>query len=193
MNEKQHEALEKIRDGAEEYVKLNVNYWREYSSFDDPKFWIVVLMVFVPLVILILYIDRKKIFLLGFYGLNYHVWFAYTNSIGIRVGVWEYPYEILPLLPSFALDASLVPVCYMFVYQWTLNRNKNFYLYSIILSAALAFLLKPIMVMHHFFRMFKGINYLHLFIFYVLFFVVSKIITNVFLKLERTNFASLRK
>ena len=193
MNEKQQESLDKIRDAAEHFVKLNIEYWKEYSSFDDGKFWVVVLMLVVPLVILFLFIDRRKMLLLGFYGLNYHIWFAYVNSAGIRMGLWEYPYEILPQLPSFALDASFVPICYILVYQWTLNRKKNFYLYSILLSAALAFMFKPILVMHHFFRMFKGINYLHLFIFYVLFFVVSKIITNVFIKLEKTNFGSMRK
>src|SRR5699024_6153519 len=73
--------------------------------------------------------DKSKALLLGFFGLNYHVWFSYTNSIGVGLGLWEYPYHVIPFLPSFSLDAALVPVCFMLLYQWTLNHNKNIYLY----------------------------------------------------------------
>ncbi|WP_078549247.1 CBO0543 family protein [Litchfieldia alkalitelluris] len=184
MNEKQEELLHKIRATAEELSRLHIDYWKEYSSFDDVKFWVVVFMLIVPLVILLFNIERKYALLLGFYGLNYHIWFAYTNSAGIRMGLWDYPYEILPVLPSFALDASFVPIAYMLLYQWVLKNNKNFYLYSTILSAFFAFILKPILVMHELFRMFKGINYFYLFFFYVLFFVISRGITNLFLKLQ---------
>ena len=141
-------------------------------------------MLVIPLVVLFLKIDRSNIFLIGFYGLNYHIWFAYTNSIGIRLGLWDYPYEILPVLPSFALDASFVPVSFMLLYQWTLNKNKNFYIYSTILSGLFAFIIKPLFVAHNLFRMFYGINYLYLFVFYIAFFVVSKLILNLFLKLH---------
>ena len=184
MNEKQEKMLQTIREANESISKMSVEYWKLYSGFDDWQFWVVISMLIVPLIVLILKIDRSKMLLLGFYGLNYHIWFAYTNSAGIKMGLWEYPYAILPVLPSFALDASLVPVSYMLMYQWTINQNKNFYLYSTILSAVLAFILKPILVSHHFFRMFEFVNYLHLFLFYVAFFVVSKLITNLFLKLQ---------
>lgn len=185
MSKGQQEILQKVRSASENLSQLNMEYWKEYSSINDLKFWIVVLMLVVPLVVLFLKLDRTKVFLLGFYGLNYHIWFAYTNSAGLRLGLWEYPYMVLPILPSFALDASFVPVSYMLVYQWTLNHNKNFYLYSTILSGFFAFILKPILVMHDLFRMFKGVNYFYLFVFYVAFFVVSKLITNLFIKLKK--------
>ena len=34
----------------------------------------------------------------------------------------------------------------MFVYQWTLNHKKNYYLYALLPSAFLAFIVKPIYV-----------------------------------------------
>lgn len=185
MSDQQLESLEEIRQASEKLTQISIDYWSTYSSFNDIKFWVVVCMLVIPLVVLYLKIDRSKMLLLGFYGLNYHVWFAYTNSIGINLGLWEYPYEVLPVLPSFALDASFVPVCFMLTYQWTLNNGKNFYLYSTILSAVFAFIIKPILVGHHLFRMFYGINYLSLFLFYILFFVVSKLITNLFIKLQK--------
>lgn len=184
MSEKQVELLDKVRVLNEELSKLNTEYWKEFSSFNDLKFWIVVLILVIPLLVLFWKIDRTKMLLLGFYGLNYHIWFAYTNSAAIRMGYCEYPYEVLPILPSFALDASLVPVCYMFVYQWTLNRNKSFYLYSFLMSAVFAFIMKPLLVAFDLFHMYKGWNYFYLFLFYVGLFIVSKVITNIFIRMQ---------
>lgn len=130
MSEKQEELLLKIRSTAEDLTQLQIDYWKEFSTFDDIKFWIVILMLVIPVIVLFLTIDRSKMLLLGFYGLNYHVWFAYTNSAGIRMGLWEYPYEVLPILPSFALDASFVSIAYMLIYQWTLKYRKNLFILS---------------------------------------------------------------
>jgi hypothetical protein len=101
------------------------------------------------------------------------------------MGLWEYPYNLVPMLPSFALDASLVPVLFILLYQWTLNHNKNKYLYPILLSAVLAFIFKPILVSLDLFRMFEWVNYIYLFIFYFAFFVVSKWIADIFIWLEK--------
>ncbi|MFZ3579153.1 CBO0543 family protein [Virgibacillus sp. DJP39] len=185
MNEKQLELLNKIRSMAEEVTQLQIEYWKSFSDFGIWQFWVVSLMLIVPLIVLFISIDKGKMLLLGFFGLNYHIWFAYVNSIGISLGLWEYPYQIAPFLPSFSLDASFVPVSFMLLYQWTLNHKKNIYLYSVLLSAIFAFVLKPIMVNFHFFHMFKGVNYVHLFLFYVAFFIVSKLITNLFIWLQQ--------
>jgi hypothetical protein len=129
MDERQQEMLNSIREKAGALSSRQIEYWKEYSSFNDWELWAVILILIVPLILLYFKIDQSKILLLGFYGLNFHIWFAYTNSIGIRLGLWEYPYELLPVLPSFALDASFVPVMYILLYQWTLNHQKNFYFY----------------------------------------------------------------
>lgn len=185
MNEKQSELLYQIRSMLEEVNQLQIEYWQSFSYFDTWQFWIVVIALILPIIILFFSIDKRKMLLLGFFGLNYHVWFAYVNKIGINMGLWEYPYELVPFLPSFALDASLVPVSFMLLYQWTLNRQKNIYLYSVLLSALFAFVLKPIMVNFHFFHMFKGVNYIYLFLSYIALFIVSKLITNLFLWLQK--------
>lgn len=185
MNEKQSKLFDKIRSMSEEVSQLQIEYWQSFSDFGTWQFWVLILMLFVPLIVLFLLIDKSKILLLGFFGLNYHLWFAYTDTIGIRLGLWGYPYQLIPPLPSFTLDASLIPVGFMLLYQWTLNRKKNIYLYSILLSAIFAFILKPIMVKLHLFQMYQGINYIHLFLFYIAFSIVSILITNLFRWLQQ--------
>lgn len=184
LEEAQRELLQLIRSSNEKIGQLSNEYWKEYSSFDTWQFWFVILMLVIPLIVLFWKIDRDKMLLLGFYGFSYHMLFAYTNSIGIRMALWEYPYEVLPILPSFALDASFVPVTFMLLYQWTLNKEKSFYLYGTIVSGIFAFIIKPILVNLDFFRMFKGVNYIGLFLFYITFFVVAKLITKLFVKFQ---------
>lgn len=184
MKESQLELLKKIRSVTDELSQLKIEYWQSFSSLGTWQFWVQVFMIVIPLIVLFIFMDKNRVMLLGFFGLNYHVWFSYVNSIGISFSLWEYPYHIIPPLPSFSLDAALVPVCFMLLYQWTLNHQKNIYLYSTLLSATFAFVLKPIMVKLHLFHMFKGVNYIYLFLFYMLFFIVSKLITNFFIWLQ---------
>ena len=182
MKEKQLEALNLIRSMTEGLSEFQMEYWKSYSNFGTWQLWLIIIMTIAPLIVLFFSIDKNRMLLLGFFGLNYHVWFHYVNAAGISLGLWEYPYQVVPFLPSFALDAALVPVCFMLLYQWTLKHDKNIYLYSLFLSAFLAFIFKPIMVNFHFFHMFKGVNYFHLFLFYMVFLIVSKLITNLFVR-----------
>ncbi|WP_240374050.1 CBO0543 family protein [Bacillus piscicola] len=184
MNSQQSELLDVIRAGAEKVSHYQLEYWQSFSNLTTWQYWLLVLMLVTPLIVLFIWIDKRKILLLGFFGLNYHVWFAYANKIGIGLGLWEYPYHLIPCLPSFSLDASLVPVCFMLLYQWTLHRKKNMYVYAVLLSAILAFIMKPLLVQLHLFHMFKGLNYVHLFLFYLAFFLVSKLITSLFVWLH---------
>lgn len=185
MQENQMSFLNEIRSKAEELAQIDMEYWQQFSSVGTWQFWVIVLTLLIPLIILFIFIERRKILLLGFYGLNFHVWIAYVDSIGLRLGFWEYPYKLTSVLPSFSIDAALIPVSFILVYQWTLNHKKNIYLYSLLLSAIYAFVLKPLMNYIHFFHMFKGINYLHLFFIYAAVSMISILITNFFLWLQR--------
>lgn len=185
MNENELDFLSKMRFMAEELSQFQIEYWQTFSGIGAWQFWVQLLMLIVPLIVLFIFIDKDKMLLLGFFGLNYHVWFSYVNSIGVDFGLWQYPYQLVPSLPSFSLDAALVPIIFMLLYQWTINHEKNIYLYSLLLSAILAFVLKPIMVKFDFFHMFHGINYIHLFLFYMVLFIISKFITNLFVWLQK--------
>lgn len=169
---------------TEEVTQFEKEYWTSFSNFDVWQFWVITLLLIVPLIVLFILIDKNKMLLLGFFGLNYHVWFSYATSIAVSLGLWEYPYQITPFLPGFSFSASLIPVCFMLLYQWTLNHKKNIYLYAVILSAIIAFVLEPIMVKLHLLHIFKGVNYVHLFLLFVALSIVSKLITNLFLWLQ---------
>ncbi|ERN53902.1 hypothetical protein M3689_14865 [Alkalihalophilus marmarensis] len=187
MDQEQRTLYENIQATKEQLSQVELEYWNLYSSFTTLEFWVIFLLFFVaPLVVLYFVIDRRRIFLLGFYGFNIHVWFGYIDTAGDRMGFWGYPFEMIPFLSgNISLEAALVPILFMLVYQWTLNHKKNFYVYSLLLSVLLSFIVKPLLTMHLFFELHNGTTYVHLFILYVIIFLFSKLITNVFIKMHR--------
>lgn len=179
------EFFKKFNDMQSKVTTMQEQYWYEYTNVTSWQFWVMLAMVVIPLIVLYFKVDRSKIFLILFYGLNVHVWFAYIDMYGTRKGFWEYPHSLTPFFPfSFSLDASLVPVSYLLVYQWTLNKEKNFYLYTFLLSAFFAFILKPILTSLYLFKL-NAINFFQLFLLYCTMFLIARVIVNIVIYLKK--------
>ncbi|RXI96269.1 hypothetical protein DS745_21275 [Anaerobacillus alkaliphilus] len=186
MKTERLEALREVTLLTEKLSTLQIEYWQEYSNINTWGFKAVLLMFIIPLVVLYFTIDRENILLLGFYGLNIHVWFSYINIASVKQGFIEYPYELIPFIPgNLSLDAALIPVLYMLVYQWTIKHRKNFYIYSFALTVILAFAFKPFLAIVNLIVLNEGTNYVHIFIAYCIIFLLSRIITVIFLKMQR--------
>jgi hypothetical protein len=166
--------------------KAVFEYWKEYSIPLSFEFWMMVALLVVPLVILFLKIDKSRLFLLGFYGFSFHTIFGYIDAYGRNIGLWAYPFPLIPPLPGIVLDASLVPITFMLVYQWTIKHKKNYYVFATLTSAVLAFIFKPLIVKLGLFKMYEGIHYIHLFGFFLIVVVAAKQLTNVFIWLEKS-------
>ena len=103
----------------------------------------------------------------------------------MRAGYVYYPYQVIPIMPvNFALDASLVPVTFMLVYQWCINNNKNVLLYGVLTSAFFSFVFKPLMAAFNLIKLGNGMNYFYLFLNYLLILFLAMILTKVFIYLK---------
>lgn len=194
MNKDQLELLDKIREGELQQTDRWLDYWQDHSSYHTWQFWFILAILVVPLIVLILFIDRRKIFQLGFYGYGIHIFFAMSDAFGVLKGLWMHPYKLFPFLPaSISLDSSLVPVSYMLVYQYVINRRKNYYIWMLLLSLIFAFLIKPLLVGIGLFRFGGKENFLMLLWGYLLVGLISKWITDIFLLLSKTRKFSLYK
>lgn len=183
---KEHlESYNKIKSMQEQLSKIQSDYWYDFSGFDTWQFWVILIFFFLaPLISLFFLLDQKERFSVGFFGFNIHVWFGYIDRIGSENGYWGYPYKLVPFIPgNISVDAALVPISYIFVYQWTKKKKKNFYIYATGLSLFFSFIFKPIIHSHQLFELHKGTNYFHLFLLYCLIFIFSKIVTNIYDKL----------
>jgi hypothetical protein len=184
-NNNRIDQFDKIVKMGKESQKALIDYWKDFSLYTSFEYWLMVAFLIVPLVYLFFKMDKNKIFLIGFYGYSIHMLFAYLDLFGKNRGWWNYPFPVFPPIPGLSIDSSLVPITFMLVYQWTLNRNKNYYIYSIITALILSFLFKPFLVGLGLFKMYGNINYVHLFIVYLFVLLTAKFITNVFLWMQR--------
>lgn len=187
MNEQQRSFFDRLVSIQEKYTKEAHEYWSMYSGLDTWQFWMIVLMLVFPLIILFIVIDRKRLFIIGFFGFAVHMLFSYADAIGIRFGLWSYPYQILPFLPSFSLDGSIIPIAIMLVFQWTLKHDKNFYLYATLLALVFGFGFKPLLTAIGLFQSYKWVNYFYIFLIYLLLYIGAYLLTRLFMKWQESD------
>jgi len=177
------ETLNRLQMDLTNYM---IAYWNQYSHFETWQFWFNVALLVLPLIAFVIFADRSRLFLVGFYGLNVHIWFAYGDLLGSRYAFWSYPYHIIPAFSaSFSLDASLVPVAFMLTYQWSGRRGWKYYISMLAMSAAFAFAFKPLISTVDLFQLHRGTTYAHLFLIYVAVNLMAKGLTELFLRGER--------
>lgn len=187
LNTKQSEDFQELVYLQEKLTHSAISYWKNYSHLGTWQFWVILLMLVGPLVILVFTINRKNIFHICFFGFSVHVLFAYTDIFGIRYGLWGYPYQVIPFLPSISIDAALIPITIMFVYQWTLLNKKNYYLYAFLTALFFGFIFKPLLSLHKLFIKFEWVNYIYIFAIYIILFLLAYFMTEAFLWLQKSN------
>ncbi|MFD0694819.1 CBO0543 family protein [Paenibacillus sp. GCM10027628] len=177
----QQSVYEDLSNKEAEVAKSWITYWQQFSNFSTWQFWFNLAFLLIPLIVLWFCMDRKKAFQIGFYGFNIHVLATYIDIYGERNHYWGFPFKIIPYLPtSVSLDASMAPVSFMLLYQWTINHKKNYYLASLALSAIFAFVIKPILSSINLFHLYNGMNYFYLFLLYYFASVIAKLVTDLF-------------
>ncbi|TLS51696.1 hypothetical protein FE782_14465 [Paenibacillus antri] len=149
----------------EQFAETAHSYWGHHSDPTSWQFWFVASSLLLPLIILFFAVDRRKIFELFFFGYSVHMLWTYTD---IALENWAYflhHHFIFPFLPmGFNVSASLIPVTFILLYQYCINRNKNFLLLSIALCAAFAFGFAPLEKAIGILELRKGMNYFHVFL-----------------------------
>ncbi len=134
------EYWEQIYEKHEELNSIISSYWNNYSHMGTWQFWVVIFLLLFPLFLLYFTVDRKRLFELFFFGYTAHMLWAYIDIMLESYGYFVHPYFLVPALPlALNMTASALPVGFLLVYQYCTNNQKNFYLYTLILSAVFAF------------------------------------------------------
>ncbi|WP_226670945.1 hypothetical protein [Metabacillus litoralis] len=159
------EYWKEINKKSEELNSLFSSYWESYSHMGTWQFWTVVSLLIAPLLLVYFLVDRKRIFELFFFGYTVHLLWTYIDIVLERLGFFIHTYFLTPLLP-FALNmtASALPVGFLLLYQYCTNHNKNFYLYTILLSAVFAFGFASVEAYVGLVKLNKGMNLFYVFL-----------------------------
>jgi len=154
-----------IYEKQEELNSLTTSYWKNFSSMGDWQFWVVAFLLVSPLILLYFTVDRKRIFELFFFGYTVHILWVYTDIALEENGYFVHTYFLTPLLPNaINVAASVLPVGFLLLYQYAINKKKNFYFYTLLLSAGFAFGFATIEKYMGFVDFRKGTNQFHLFL-----------------------------
>ena len=131
---------EEFYKNREELNSSLISYWKEFSFIDSWQFWFALGLLIIPLIILFFVVDRSRLFEILFFGFSVHMLWTYIETILGSTSLFVHQYFIIPLLPfALSLNSSVLPVGFILVYQYCLNHNKNFYLYTIIVSAIFSY------------------------------------------------------
>lgn len=134
------EYWKQITEKNDELTQLITSYWHQYSGFGNWQFWVVLALLLLPLVLLYFFIDRNRIFEIFFFGYTVHILWTDVEQVLANHGLFIHTYFLSPWFPqAFSMTASALPVGFLLVYQYCTNHNKNFYLYSVLLSVVFAF------------------------------------------------------
>lgn len=135
-----NEYWDEIYAKTEEFNELISSYWNAYSNIGTWQFWVTLLLFIIPLVFLFFKVDRERIFEVFFFGYTVHILWTYASMILERKNFMNHIFFLSPTLPySLNITVSILPVAFLLLYQYTTKHKKNFYVYSILLSAVFAF------------------------------------------------------
>ncbi|RPF53952.1 hypothetical protein [Aquisalibacillus elongatus] len=159
------EYWEKLYDIYSDLTQVRNHYWAEYSSFGDWQFWVVMALLVLPLIVLVFTVDRRRIFEVFFFGYTVHVLWTYISDILEYDLLFVHTYFVSPFFPSaINMTASLLAVGFLLLYQYCTNNGKNFYIWTLGLSALFAFGAASIEEMVGFANIGRGFNQFYIFL-----------------------------
>ncbi|WP_085523828.1 hypothetical protein [Tuberibacillus sp. Marseille-P3662] len=184
-----NEYWNQIYEKSDQLNSLISSYWNHYSNMETWQFWFIVSLLVVPLILLYFKVDRERIFELFFFGYTVNMLWTFTDIALEGSRYLVHLYFFLPMLPyALNLTASLIPVGFILLYQYCTNNKKNFYLFTLLLSAIFSFVFAPIEKYLGFIELRKGFNLIYLFLIDVGIAFISYWFTKIILKIKGGHF-----
>ncbi|MFA4886385.1 MAG: CBO0543 family protein [Desulfotomaculaceae bacterium] len=100
-------------------------------------------VLFIPWLVWWKYVDKKRLLEITLLGALVLIIASYLDAVISEFGLWSYNYEIIPVWPRLiSADFTVLPVTYMFIYQY-FQEWKKFLLAMVIASTLFAFVGEP--------------------------------------------------
>jgi len=149
------------------------------------QWWLLLALAIIPWLVWWMLVDRKRIFEILTYGLMIMTVSTLFDAIGVELDLWEYHYQLIPLLDVFIVyDVSVIPVTYMLIYQY-FNIWKSFLIANIVLSGIFAFVSEPILKWLNYYQLIEW-KYLYSFGIYIAIAIIIKCFINILKKVSRS-------
>lgn len=174
-------SYEDVKKARETLKDVSTSHWLHDDLFSW-KWWLLLVAAIVPWIIWLKVRDKDRTFEIFSYGLTWAMFACLFDVIGGEMILWGYPDKVLPMVPPlFPADVTVIPISYMFVYQYT-KTFKSYFVFSLIVSAIFAYVIEPLFIKG---GMFALHNWKHTFSF-IGFFILSQIVYLIIKKLTPT-------
>lgn len=136
---KEHVTFKEVEKAHRGFNELSQHHWVQ-DVFLTWRWWGLLALLIVPWMIWWKLVEPNRRQELLVYGFALSLMAITLDSIGISVGLWEYPYTLHHGLPPlFAINIGLLPVGFMLVYYYITNF-KQFLIGNIIAAIVFALL-----------------------------------------------------
>jgi len=136
---------DQIAEAEKLLVQMKIEHWRVEDLF-TPAWWLMLAVLIIPWLIWWKYVDRTRILQITLYGMLVLIVSAYMDAMGSELALWQYNKMLIPLWSRLiAVDFSVLPVTYMFLYQY-FRAWSTFAMASVGVAVSYAFLAEPMMI-----------------------------------------------
>lgn len=110
------------------------------------QWWILLAVLFIPWLLWWKWVDKTRLIEIALYGAITLVSASFLDAILSELCLWDYHFYVIPLWPRLiSADFSVIPVTYMFIYQY-FQEWKGFLFALLIISVIFAFAGEPLLV-----------------------------------------------
>mgnify|MGYP001097830593 CR=1 FL=1 len=185
MKIEQQHMVDKMREMTSKGDAFHTEYWSKFADFQDWHFWLNIVFLAGPLIVLLIWLDRQKIFQILFFGFAIHALMNYLDSVAVVKGLVIHPFPLTPVMNvNLSINTSFIPVTFMLTYQYCINRKKNVYIRGLFASFGTGILLGGFAQAIDYLQLFKWMNIGFIFLFDYLQFVIAVLLVKFFLSLR---------
>lgn len=164
--------IQKLIELKKQILEVRNDHW-----FNDVLFtfnwWFLLVLSIAPWVLWWRIVDRGSLLEISLYGSLISIYSILLDDIGSYFVLWIYQYQLVPVSPRLnPVDLTIMPVTYMFVYQF-FRKWKTFLIAQTILAFGASFLTEPLFT---WMDIYKPLNwkFIYSFIIYILLGVLNK-------------------
>ncbi|MBT2734781.1 CBO0543 family protein [Bacillus sp. ISL-7] len=170
-------SAKEIIDIQKKLSEMRNEHWYHHDLF-TPQWWFLLIITILPWIVWWFLVDRTRIKQIWLYGALMTILIIHLDDIGSSLGLWNYPYKLIGLIPRLnPIDASVLPVLHMLVYQY-FTKWKAFLITNIITALLYSYVAEPFFVKIHIYQLLNW-KYSYSFPGYVLKAVVVKYILEI--------------
>lgn len=128
-----------------QFIHSRGSNWHQHDLWSF-QWWLLLVFLIVPWFIWWKYVDRKRLLEISMVGALILIITSYLDTTLSELGLWSYNYLVHAAWPRLiTANFTLLPIAYMFVYQYFREWNK-FFAAMVILGAFLAFAGEPLFI-----------------------------------------------